>query len=673
MDVELRCPACSGYYKSPILLPCSHNICLSCAQSIQVCGQASASVYCEQTPLNEFDYPEADRVSEADSGISFGASSAGSSSSSGGGHLQNDSLRVICPQCHRTIYLDDRGVKSFPRNKILETITDKYVQTRHPGPMEAKKCQMCETSPFDAKFYCEQCEVSYCEGCQKTCHPARGPLAKHSLILATKTQGKVRPPNPGPSTCTEHIDENLSMYCMLCKLPVCYLCLQEGKHMNHEVKALGAMSKTQKTEMSQALTSLTEKAKQAKYFLGSLKKTCETINECAIDFEASLVAKFDEMITIIQRRKEDLLLQVTREKEFKIKMVKNHMNQCSAKLRQTTGLLEFCIEVMKEPDAAAFLLFSSTLNQRVGNIEASWDKEMILHGRVTPEFDLTLDSDSTITALSLLNFKEMKVPDSPIVIPEECSVENNSVTIAWQPHPSSWVEGYVLEIDDGKSGEFREVYCGKETICTVDGLHFDSTYNARIKAYNHAGEGDYSETICLQTAEVAWFQLDPRTTHADIIFSNDNMTVTCSSYDDRVVMGNVGFSKGVHYWEITIDRYDNHPDPAFGVARYDTTKEMMLGKDDKSWSMYIDNNRSWFIHKNVHADRAEGGICVGSVIGVLLDLNRRTLTFFVNDQRQGPIAFKDLQGVFFPAISLNRNVQVTVHSGLELPPDLDTY
>lgn len=102
---------------------------------------------------------------------------------------------------------------------------------------------------------------------------------------------------------------------------------------------------------------------------------------------------------------------------------------------------------------------------------------------------------------------------------------------------------------------------------------------------------------------VAWFTFDPNSGHRDIILSNDNQTATCSSYDDRVVLGTAAFSKGAHYWELHVDRYDNHPDPAFGVARASVVKDMMLGKDDKAWAMYVDNNRSWFMHCNSHTNR----------------------------------------------------------------------
>ncbi|KAJ8309066.1 hypothetical protein KUTeg_013940 [Tegillarca granosa] len=46
-------------------------------------------------------------------------------------------------------------------------------------------------------------------------------------------------------------------------------------------------------------------------------------------------------------------------------------------------------------------------------------------------------------------------PGKPSIIPEECSAENNSVTIAWQPHIGNAVESYSLELDDGNGGPLK--------------------------------------------------------------------------------------------------------------------------------------------------------------------------------------------------------------------------
>jgi len=94
--------------------------------------------------------------------------------------------------------------------------------------------------------------------------------------------------------------------------------------------------------------------------------------------------------------------------------------------------------------------------------------------------------------------------------------------------------------------------------------------------------------------------------------------------------------------------------------------------------MYIDNSRSWFVHAGVHTARAGGGIRTGSVVGVLLDLDARQLSFFLDGELHGPqggdraVISLPAGGQYFPAVSINRNVQLTVHSGLLPPSDSDS-
>ncbi|XP_075186955.1 E3 ubiquitin-protein ligase TRIM9 isoform X3 [Anomaloglossus baeobatrachus] len=751
MEEELKCPVCGSFYREPLILPCSHSLCLACARNILVQTPDAESPQSRRASgLSDYDYLDLDKMSlysEADSGYgSYGGFASAPTTpcqkspngvrvfppSMPAPHLPHHHSSgallpparnqcLTCPQCHRSLLLDERGLRGFAKNRVLEGVIERYQQSK----AAALRCQLCEKSPKEATVMCEQCDVFYCEPCRLRCHPPRGPLAKHRLL--PPAQGRVsRRLSPRKiSTCTDHELENHSMYCVQCKMPVCYQCLEEGKHSSHEVKALGAMWKLHKSQLSQALNGLSDRAKEAKEFLVQLRNMVQQIQvqcsadkesdhkENSVEFEACLVAQCDALIDALNRRKVQLLARVNKEHEHKLKVVRDQISHCTVKLRQTTGLMEYCLEVIKENDPSGFLQISDALIRRVHLTEDQWGKGT-LTPRMTTDFDLNLDSAPLLQSIHQLDFVQMKVPAPPMLQMEECCTHNNSATLSWKQPPMSMVqaEGYILELDDGNGGQFREVFVGKETMCTVDGLHFNSTYNARVKAFNKAGVSQYSKTLVLQTSEgpyprmsaslaarlqintmpspleflqnseqetcvspvdikklvaVAWFAFDPGSAHSDIIFSNDNLTVTCNSYDDRVVLGKTGFSKGVHYWEMTIDRYDNHPDPAFGVARVEVMKDVMLGKDDKAWAMYVDNNRSWFMHNNSHTNRTEGGITKGATVGVLLDFTRRTLTFSINEEKQGPVAFESMEGLLFPAVSLNRNVQVTLHTGLPIP------
>ncbi|XP_062621422.1 E3 ubiquitin-protein ligase TRIM9-like isoform X2 [Saccostrea cucullata] len=689
MEGELKCPMCQQFYCNPLLLPCSHSICASCASNIQEPSQTFLTQLeeggCSSTPGEGDlkDFPDIDKISilsETDSGV---VCNSRPSSYIGTPSIANiyqtvqftqNPYGIKCPVCKKIILLDENGYKSLPCNKVLETIAEKFSHSKYKPLTLYVNCQMCEHNEAkEAVVMCEQCNVFYCQSCKESCHPDRGPLAKHTLLDTIQGRALQRARNKGRELrCLEHEEEQLSMYCMTCSIPVCCTCQHEGGHSQHDVQAIGAMCKSQKLELSQILQSLSEKAKVGTEFIQSLKSMTDQVHGNCLDFEATVAAQCDALIDAIKKRKQELLVHVAEERDLKISMLKEQASQCTALLQRTTGLLHFSIEVLKESDPASFLQVSSGLISRVSTADQNFNKDMELTPRIATEIDLTLDTGPTLHAIQSMNFFQLKAPGKPRIVPEDCSAENNSVTIAWQPHMGNVVENYSLELDDGCGGDFRVVYVGSETICTVDGLHFNSTYYARVKATNNSGDSDYSDPISLQTAEVAWFTLDPFSAHPDILFSNDNHTATCNSYEHRILLGGVGFSKGIHYWEVTIDRYDKHSDPAIGIARFDVDKCQMLGKDEKGWSMYIDDGRSWFMHNDEHSERTDGGIKRGSVIGVLLDLDRHRLCYFVDSIPHGPVAYKNLHGVFFPALSINRNVQVTLRTGLEPPAESES-
>lgn len=78
-------------------------------------------------------------------------------------------------------------------------------------------------------------------------------------------------------------------------------------------------------------------------------------------------------------------------------------------------------------------------------------------------------------------------------------------SVAEQESGLSACHNYALDVSAGLTGSvcvcLQEVYVGTETICTVDGLHFNSQYKSRVKAFNASGVGQYSKTLIMQTSE----------------------------------------------------------------------------------------------------------------------------------------------------------------------------
>ena len=167
-----------------------------------------------------------------------------------------------CPSCRKVVDVSHEAMESLPKNLALENIVFRYTEERSKSirkslslespisdlllspvadladlpefPSESKaNCGLCDTNSMErAAWYCVQCEVMYCHSCFGKYHPRRGPLARHKIRPASEAD--VKQENVG---CTEHVEEETSLFCDRCKVFVCHLCVceGEGKHVGHKM------------------------------------------------------------------------------------------------------------------------------------------------------------------------------------------------------------------------------------------------------------------------------------------------------------------------------------------------------------------------------------------------------------------------------------------------------
>lgn len=90
-------------------------------------------------------------------------------------------------------------------------------------------------------------------------------------------------------------------------------------------------------------------------------------------FEAVVSAQCEALIEAIHNRRAQLLECIRQDKEMRVRALKEQVGTCTIRLQQTTALLQFCIEALKETDSTAFLQVSLSwvkwLNSLANNSE----------------------------------------------------------------------------------------------------------------------------------------------------------------------------------------------------------------------------------------------------------------------------------------------------------------
>lgn len=192
---------------------------------------------------------------------------------------------------------------------------------------------------------------------------------------------------------------------------------------------------------------------------------------------------------------------------------------------------------------------------------------------------------------------------------------------------------------------------------TAHGLTNGSSYaisGANQSAYNITAAvtvvDSVTFTYTVTTSAGATTTWNPSDAGATSIFSNGNLTVSVNPSSSRAaIRGTVGHSSGKWYWEVKIDSNSGGMNTVVGVANSSMPLTDYVGQDGNGWGYWSSGNK-------FHSDGGSGGTAygatftVGDVIGVALDMDSGTITFYKNGVSQSQ-AFSGLTGTLYPAIS----------------------
>ncbi|XP_067839073.1 E3 ubiquitin-protein ligase TRIM36 isoform X2 [Heptranchias perlo] len=686
IERELICPSCKELFTHPLILPCQHSVCHKCAKELLLSrDDANAEPDSEfSNPATPISSPRVRRLSSASVERLDRLTRTGWKRT-----IHSQGVTTFpCPSCKRDIDLGERGISGLFRNFTLETIVERYRQAARAAV--AIMCNLCKPPPQEATKSCMDCKASYCNECFKLHHPWGTPKAQHEYVGPTTNF------RPKILMCPEHEMEKVTMYCEVCRRPVCNLCKLGGSHANHKVTSMSSAYKVLKEKLSKSIGYLISKEDQVKTQISQLEHMINQTESNGEKARKEATNLMDRLCSILEQRKMKLIKSIEDSRSSKLERLRYQMDEYQGML-ENSGLVGYAQEVLKETDQSCFVQTAKQLHIR---IRMATESLKTFQPAAEPSFtDFTLDVSREEELLRELSFTN--VPDAPVIDQKQSRLYDEGIICWQQPKGTPPVDHYKLEyrrLDQEEDCVWESAEDVRSTSKVISNLDTNSIYLFRVKGCKNFTYSDYSKEVAFHTpaAPVFRFLFDEKcgynSDHLILSKQRDSVEsvaglplllgaerIVVGSYVSLdFITGDTGITKGKYYWAFKVEPSSYlvkvgvvsdaklqewfHSPRDINSPRYDQDSGHDSGSEDialehsQPFTFVTIGMRKFFIPKGPSSSSTEScnrSLPVPNRIGVCLDYDKGKVSFYNADNMQCLYERRvECSGTMYPAFGL---------------------
>ncbi|XP_042590414.1 nuclear factor 7, ovary-like [Cyprinus carpio] len=245
-------------------------------------------------------------------------------------------------------------------------------------PVEELSCPVCHEI-FKAPVVLS-CSHSLCTECLQQFWRIKGtqqcPVCRRrssrvnppcNLVLKNVCEPILKERNKRHSSGSEELcslhSEKLKLFCLQDKQPVCLVCVNSEKHINHTFKPISDVVPSFKEELKKALTSLQEKLTYEEKIKGEFEKTTEHIKSQADQTEHQIKQQFEKLHQFLRDEEEVTITALREEEEQKKKMMKEKLEEINTHISALSHTIKDMEEMMKDSDICFLKKFPDSMER----------------------------------------------------------------------------------------------------------------------------------------------------------------------------------------------------------------------------------------------------------------------------------------------------------------------